>query len=146
MMAALRAARAASARPAFGELFLKTDPAWQARHKAQLSGGAFDMSANHTPPMEVFYSATPNGWKVAIMLEELKLAGAPEVGWRKVELDLQKGDQFSDWFKAVNPNCRLCSRLCIFRTVHVPTCRLCRLCSGCVGSDVHSLKCVVLAG
>lgn len=109
MMAALRAARAASARPAFGELFLKTDPAWQARHKAQLSGGAFDMSANHTPPMEVFYSATPNGWKVAIMLEELKLAGAPEVGWRKVELDLQKGDQFSDWFKAVNPNCRLCS-------------------------------------
>lgn len=98
-MAALRAARAASARPAFGELFLK--------HKAQLSGGAFDMSANHTPPMEVFYSATPNGWKVAIMLEELKLAGAPEVGWRKVELDLQKGDQFSDWFKAVNPNCRL---------------------------------------
>lgn len=125
MMAALRAARAASAaRPAFGELFLKTDPARQARHKAQL-GGAFDMSANHTPPMEVFYSATPNGWKVAIMLEELKLAGAPEVGWRKVELDLQKGDQFSDWFKAVNPNCRLCGCtsfvLCTFLLV------------GCVG-------------
>lgn len=125
MMAALRAARAASAaRPAFGELFLKTDPVRQARHKAQLSGGAFDMSANHTPPMEVFYSATPNGWKVAIMLEELKLAGAPEVGWRKVELDLQKGDQFSDWFKAVNPNCRLC-----------------RECRECVGSAVHLSYC-----
>lgn len=124
MMAALRAARAASAaRPAFGELFLKTDPVRQARHNAQL-GGAFDMSANHTPPMEVFYSATPNGWKVAIMLEELKLAGAPEVGWRKVELDLQKGDQFSDWFKAVNPNCRLC-----------------RECRECVGSAVHLSYC-----
>lgn len=54
--------------------------------------------------MQFWTAATPNGWKVAIMLEELKEAGValPPIEVRTV--DLSKGEQFSDAFRAVNPN------------------------------------------
>ena len=54
--------------------------------------------------MELWIAASPNGWKVSIMLEELKEAGIelPEVEVKN--LSLMDGDQFSDEFTAVNPN------------------------------------------
>ena len=45
--------------------------------------------------MELWTAASPNGWKVSIMLEELKEAGIelPEVEVKN--LSLMDGDQFS---------------------------------------------------
>ena len=39
-------------------------------------------------PMEVFFSGTPNGWKVSIMLEELKAAGA-DVDWTVTDVNVR---------------------------------------------------------
>ena len=54
--------------------------------------------------MELLTAPTPNGWKVTIMLEELREAGAPlpEVTVRTI--DLGAGEQFSAEFTARNPN------------------------------------------
>ena len=54
--------------------------------------------------MELWTWATPNGWKVTIMLEELREAGVelPEV--EVIGVDLFKRDQFSEEFTAVSPN------------------------------------------
>lgn len=54
--------------------------------------------------MELLTAATPNGWKVTIMLEELREAGAslPEVSVRTI--DLSRGEQFGEAFTAHNPN------------------------------------------
>ena len=38
--------------------------------------------------MEVFFSGTPNGWKVSIMLEELKAAGA-DVDWTVTDVNVR---------------------------------------------------------
>jgi len=53
--------------------------------------------------LDVYTAATPNGWKVTVMIEELREAGVelPQVNWRTVSLS---GDQFTDEFMAVNPN------------------------------------------
>ena len=54
--------------------------------------------------MEFWTSATPNGWKISIMIEELIEAGIslPDI---KIEtIDLFAGEQFSDAFTAINPN------------------------------------------
>ena len=57
--------------------------------------------------IDVHYWPTPNGWKVTIMLEELKEAGVnlPPIHVRAV--DLQEGEQFSEAFTAINPNQRI---------------------------------------
>ncbi len=54
--------------------------------------------------MELWTFATPNGWKVTIMLEELKEAGIdlPPVEIKTV--DIMNREQFSDEFTQVNPN------------------------------------------
>jgi GST-like protein len=54
--------------------------------------------------MELWTAATPNGWKVNIMLEELIEAGVdlPEVTTRMI--NLSTGEQFSEEFTAHNPN------------------------------------------
>ena len=49
-----------------------------------------------------FYTApTPNGWKVAIALEEMELAYTPHV------LNLSERTQHEEWFLAMNPNARI---------------------------------------
>ncbi|MEM6705204.1 MAG: glutathione S-transferase N-terminal domain-containing protein [Acidobacteriota bacterium] len=57
--------------------------------------------------MELWTSPTPNGWKVSILLEELREAGAPigEVDVRVI--DLMKGEQFEEDFVARNPNSKI---------------------------------------
>lgn len=48
--------------------------------------------------IDFYYAPTPNGWKVAIMLEECGLA------YDTVLLKLSRGDQFSEAFLAISPN------------------------------------------
>jgi GST-like protein len=51
--------------------------------------------------IDFYYAATPNGWKVAILLEEL---GLP---YRMIPVRLSKGDQFKPEFLAISPNNRM---------------------------------------
>ena len=51
--------------------------------------------------IDFYYWPTPNGWKVAIMLEEL---GLP---YRTVITNISKGDQFAPAFMAISPNNRM---------------------------------------
>lgn len=54
--------------------------------------------------IELWTSPTPNGWKVAIMLEELIEAGV-DIGEINVRvINLLKGEQFEDDFVERNPN------------------------------------------
>ncbi|MGA8260609.1 MAG: glutathione S-transferase N-terminal domain-containing protein [Arenicellales bacterium] len=48
--------------------------------------------------IDFYYSPTPNGWKVGIMLEECGLE------YNTILVSLSKGEQFSPEFLAVNPN------------------------------------------
>jgi len=54
--------------------------------------------------MELLTSPTPNGWKVTIMLEELREAGFELADLTVTPIDIMKGDQFTEAFTAVNPN------------------------------------------
>jgi glutathione S-transferase/GST-like protein len=51
--------------------------------------------------IDLYTAATPNGWKVSILLEEL---GLP---YRVNVLDLRSGAQKEPWFTAINPNGRI---------------------------------------
>jgi GST-like protein len=51
--------------------------------------------------IDFYTAATPNGWKVAIALEEMELAYTPHV------LNLSERTQHEDWFLAMNPNGRI---------------------------------------
>lgn len=56
--------------------------------------------------LEIHTGATPNGWKVTIMIEELLEAGIelPETKFHTVSLS---GDQFKPEYMAINPNQKL---------------------------------------
>ena len=51
--------------------------------------------------IDLYTSATPNGWKASIALEELELP------YEVHAIDLGKGTQKEDWFTALNPNGRI---------------------------------------
>ncbi len=51
--------------------------------------------------IDFYYSATPNGWKVAIMLEECGLA------YDLKPMRLSEGDQFKPEFLAISPNAKM---------------------------------------
>ncbi len=51
--------------------------------------------------IDFYYWPTPNGWKVAIMLEELSLP------YRTVITNIAKGDQFAPEFMRISPNNRM---------------------------------------
>jgi GSH-dependent disulfide-bond oxidoreductase len=58
-------------------------------------------------PLQLYSLATPNGQKVAIMLEELLAlghAGAEYDAWR---IRIGEGDQFSSGFVSINPNSKI---------------------------------------
>ncbi len=54
--------------------------------------------------LELLNSPTPNGWKVTIMLEELREAGFDVGDVTVTTIELQKGEQFSPEFTRVSPN------------------------------------------
>lgn len=51
--------------------------------------------------INLYTSATPNGYKVSILLEELK------VKYKVYKIDLGKQEQKKDWFLKLNPNGRI---------------------------------------
>ncbi len=51
--------------------------------------------------IDFYYWPTPNGWKVAILLEELELP------YRMIPVNIGKGDQFRPEFLAISPNNRM---------------------------------------
>jgi GST-like protein len=51
--------------------------------------------------IDFYYWPTPNGWKVAIMLEECG------VEYRTIPINIGKGDQFKPAFLAISPNNRM---------------------------------------
>jgi len=51
--------------------------------------------------IDFYYWPTPNGWKVAIMLEECGL------DYRMIPVDITRGDQFRREFLAISPNNRM---------------------------------------
>ena len=51
--------------------------------------------------IDFYYWPTPNGWKVAILLEELDLP------YRMIPVRIGKGDQFKPEFMAISPNNRM---------------------------------------
>ncbi len=51
--------------------------------------------------IDFYYAATPNGWKIAIMLEECGLA------YDLKPLRLAEGDQFEPEFLAISPNAKM---------------------------------------
>lgn len=54
--------------------------------------------------MKLLTAATPNGWKVTIMLEELREAGVPLQDVEVRTVDLMAGEQFGEEFTSFNPN------------------------------------------
>jgi len=54
--------------------------------------------------MKIWSAPTPNGWKVAIMIEELRERGLVLDDLEVTTVDLRAGEQFSAAFTAVNPN------------------------------------------
>ena len=51
--------------------------------------------------IDLYTSPTPNGWKAAMMLEELELEYTVKL------IDLAAGDQHKEWFTKMNPNGRI---------------------------------------
>ena len=69
--------------------------------------------------IDFYYWPTPNGWKVAIMLEEL---GVP---YRTIPVNIGKGEQFKPEFLAISPNnaCRRSSTTTRRRPTQCIRCR-----------------------
>jgi GST-like protein len=60
-----------------------------------------EASAKPARPIELYYWPTPNGFKVAIMLEECRLA------YTMIPVNIAKGEQFDPGFLAISPNNRM---------------------------------------
>ena len=56
------------------------------------------MAQLQTRPIQLYYWPTPNGWKIAIMLEE---CGLP---YEVIPVNIGRGDQFKPDFLAISPN------------------------------------------
>ena len=54
--------------------------------------------------MRLLTAPTPNGWKVSIMLEELREAGHPLPDLEVEYINIMKGEQFEPAFTRVGPN------------------------------------------
>lgn len=70
-----------------------------ATHQAKLATGKH--------PIQLYSLATPNGQKVAIMLEELLVLGETGAEYDAHHVDIGEGDQFSSGFVEVNPNSKI---------------------------------------
>ncbi len=58
-------------------------------------------------PLQLYSLATPNGVKVAIMLEELLALGRRGAEYDAYTIDIYEGDQFGSGFVALNPNSKI---------------------------------------
>ena len=55
-------------------------------------------------PLALWTAPTPNGWKVSIMIEELRELGIALPSVEVITVDIMSGEQFSDVFSAVSAN------------------------------------------
>ena len=60
-----------------------------------------------THPLQLYSLGTPNGVKVTILLEELLEIGKDGAEYDAYLIDIDKGDQFSSGFVALNPNSKI---------------------------------------
>ncbi len=58
-------------------------------------------------PLQLYSMATPNGVKVAVMLEELLAAGCKGAEYDAWPIDIGAGNQFGSGFVAINPNSKI---------------------------------------
>ena len=58
-------------------------------------------------PFQLYSAGTPNGVKVAIMLEELLAAGYTDAEYDAWMIRISEGDQFGSDFVAINPNSKI---------------------------------------
>ncbi|MFL2096708.1 glutathione-dependent disulfide-bond oxidoreductase [Marinilactibacillus psychrotolerans] len=58
-------------------------------------------------PLQVYSLGTPNGMKVAILLEELKEAGLEGADYDLYKINITEGDQFGSDFVKINPNSKI---------------------------------------
>jgi GST-like protein len=84
----------------------RTAPSREKRRPAQRSGkltprARHSRRAKRTKPIDLYYWATPNGWKVSIMLEE---CGLP---YTVLPVNISQGEQFKPDFLAISPNNRI---------------------------------------
>jgi len=56
------------------------------------------MTSAFAKEIDLYYASTPNGWKAEILLEEL------EIPYKKHDINITKGDQFTPEFLKINPN------------------------------------------
>ncbi|MGZ3691737.1 MAG: glutathione S-transferase N-terminal domain-containing protein [Pseudobdellovibrio sp.] len=56
---------------------------------------------SETQKIQLYSLATPNGQKISIALEEM------EIPYEAHLVNITKGEQFSDWFKKINPNSKI---------------------------------------
>lgn len=69
--------------------------------KSKIAAASTRRSVHRRELIDFYYWSTPNGWKVAIMLEE---CGLP---YNVIPIDISKGDQFKPAFLAISPNNRI---------------------------------------
>jgi len=74
-------------------------PTAGAQYEQELPRGRHDL--------QLYSLATPNGVKVTIMLEELLAAGHKGAEYDAFVIDINKGEQFSSGFVAINPNSKI---------------------------------------
>lgn len=60
------------------------------------------MTEKENSVLDFYYWPTPNGWKVAILLEEL--VEALGISYNVIPVNIAKGDQFTEVFTALSPN------------------------------------------
>lgn len=58
-------------------------------------------------PLQLYSMETPNGVKVAILLEELAALGIAGAAYDAHRIDIMKGEQFGSGFVAINPNSKI---------------------------------------
>ena len=58
-------------------------------------------------PLQLYSSATPNGVKVTVMLEELLALGHSGAEYDAWPIRIMEGDQFGSGFAAINPNSKI---------------------------------------
>ncbi|QKV55248.1 glutathione-dependent disulfide-bond oxidoreductase [Comamonas antarctica] len=58
-------------------------------------------------PLQLYSMETPNGIKVAILLEELAALGVAGAAYDAHRIDILKGEQFGSGFVAINPNSKI---------------------------------------
>jgi len=86
-------------KPSGGQFAGINRPISGATHEQALPRGA--------QPLQVYSLGTPNGVKVAIMLEELLAAGHAGAAYDAWRIDINQGAQFGSGFVAANPNSKI---------------------------------------